>query len=105
VALYELFSTSLFCPQTFTLFESEIDTWPVINKFTILIPIFFKKINYILQILKNLNKVISSMFEDAFHSDYIFFFYKNNIICREFNILTPVENLKLFIVLTISVGR
>lgn len=45
------------------------------------------------------------MFEDAFHSDYIFFFYKNNIICREFNILTPVENLKLFIVLTISVGR
>jgi len=45
------------------------------------------------------------MFEDAFHSDYIIFFYKNNIICREFNILTPVENLKLFIVLTISVGR
>lgn len=43
------------------------------------------------------------MFENAFHSDYIIFLYKNNIICREFNILTPDENLKLFIALRISV--
>ena len=45
------------------------------------------------------------MLENAFHSDYTFFFYKKQYRFREFNILTPVENLKLFIVLTINAER